>query len=391
MAGPRLSAEATYLFRLAGPNGDDPPPSGLSWAEVIRLADEEKAIPTLFGHLKARGMAELGRAERLRLQQLMVSWAARMSYLECSLERLLSRYASAGIRVVLLKGAALAASTYRSFPRRPMADLDLLVDEARAQEAWELARSTEWSMAPGQRPADVYRDHQHLAPLDDRRGTGLGLELHTDLFPRSSPFAFGAEQLWSSAERARVGECETLVPCDLHMVLHLCTHFAWSHGLADAAWRTFRDLQTLIDAGRVDWAALVRLSRASRSSTCCYWTLRLAQNLSRIEVPDETLSALAPPASEGVMRSLERYYSTVLCRPADWQHRTTFVASTLWRLGIRPGWSGHGSARPWQHDDTFASLRRHSRENEATGLVARTGRAPYRWRQFFRELRALAP
>src|SRR5262245_9981684 len=116
-SGARLSREASYLFRLAGPNAGAQPSTGLSWAEVIRLADEEKAIPILFDHVKRQREA-LGAQEMRRLQQLTFAWASRMAHLQQRLEHLLARYREAGIRVILLKGAALASTVYPSFTRR---------------------------------------------------------------------------------------------------------------------------------------------------------------------------------------------------------------------------------------------------------------------------------
>jgi len=313
-----------------------------------------------------------------------------MAYLEQRLERLLALYHNHGIRVLLLKGAALAVTVYRSFSARPMADLDLLVDADRAMEAWELARGSGWTRTVDDQQRRAYEEHQHLPPLDDARGTGLGLELHTELLPKGSPFAFDADVLWRNALGTEVGGQPGFVPADVDMVLHLCIHFAWSHGLVDAAWRTFRDLQVLIDAGRVDWQELARRAREARASTCVYWTLRLGRRLSGLAVPDSPLADLAPAAGEHLLSPVERYFCTVLCAPSEWQDRTILVGRAMWRLAIRPRWSGHGAARPWGREELFAWARQASPEARPV-TAGNLSFLPRRWRQFFRELRALAP
>jgi hypothetical protein len=393
MAGStRMSPEACYLFRLAGPagtNGHSDAP-GLSWDEVIRLAHREKAIPVLFEDRKRAGLAGLSPAQCRRLQEVTLSSAARMAYLEQRLEALLALYDSQGIRVLLLKGAALAVTVYHSFSARPMADLDLLVDRDRAQEAWELARGAGWTGTVTDQQRLAYQEHQHLRPLDDARGTGLGLELHTDLLPKESPFAFGAEALWRDAVPIEVAGRPGFAPADVDLLLHLCIHFAWSHALVDAAWRTFRDIQALITAGRVDWQELARRARPARASTSVYWTLRLGCRLSGLAVPEGLLDELRPPAGEPLLRPVERYFCTVLCRPPDWQDRTILLGRTLWRLGIRPGWSGHGAARPWRRDELFA-WDSHESDDAEPAPPAGARILPPRWRQVMRELRALAP
>lgn len=393
MAGrTRMSPEAWYLFRLAGPvarEGDFGQP-GLSWDEVIRLADREKAIPVLFEDRKRVGLAGLSPAQGRRLQEVTLRWAVRMAYLEQRLEGLLARYDRQGIRVLLLKGAALAITVYRSFSARPMADLDLLVDAERALEAWEMAREAGWTGAITDQQRQAYQEHQHLPPLDDARGSGLGLELHTDLLPKGSPFAFDAELLWRNAVPIEVGGQPGFAPADVDMVLHLCIHFAWSHSLVEAAWRTFRDIQALIAAGRVDWEELARRARAARASTCVYWTLRLGHRLSGIAVPQRLLDDVKPPVGESMLGPVERYFCTVLCRPPDWQDRTMLVGRTLWRLGMQPGWSGHGGARPWRRDELFTWDSRVTNDPQAAPPGS-SRVLPHRWRQLFRELRALAP
>lgn len=393
MAGrTRMSPEASYLFRLAGPRRakGDPTPDGLAWDEVIRLANREKAIPALFDDRTRVALAGLSPAQSRRLQEATLGWAVRMAYLEQRLESLLALYHNHGIRVLLLKGAALAVTVYRSFSARPMADLDLLVDAERALEAWEMAREAGWTGAITDQQRQAYQEHQHLPPLDDARGSGLGLELHTDLLPKGSPFAFDAELLWRNAVSIEVGGRPGFVPADVDMVLHLCIHFAWSHALVDAAWRTFRDIQALIAAGRVDWEELARHARAARASTCVYWTLRLGRRLSGIAVPQRLLDDLKPPVGESMLGPVERYFCTVLCRPPDWQDRTMLVCRTLWRLGMQPGWSGHGGARPWRRDELFTWDSHGADEPQApSGGSSRI--LPHRWRQLFRELRALAP
>ncbi|MFN8580731.1 MAG: hypothetical protein U0163_07110 [Gemmatimonadaceae bacterium] len=77
---------------------------------------------------------------------------------------------------------------------------------------------------------------------------------------------------------------------DDHQVIHLSVHLAWSHILSFGAWRSFRDIGAVLNGGRVDWTRVEHAARAHGATSCCYWTLRLASQLSGIDVPAQALA-----------------------------------------------------------------------------------------------------
>jgi hypothetical protein len=133
-------------------------------------------------------------------------------------------------------------------------------------------------------------------------------------------------------------------------LLHLCLHFAWSHMMATGAWRAFRDLDTLIGTGDIAWDDFIALATSSRGASCCYWTFRLAHRLSGVRVPESVLEALKPPVPEFALQRLERHFAANLF-PTESVCPSVAMAYTMWRVGVRPKWSGHGSVRPWDRTD----------------------------------------
>ncbi len=399
---PTMSPEARLVYLLAGSNhgGSTLPLStegAFCWATVIDIAERERAIPILLDFVKslAAGASEqaLPADQLKRLQRLTVENALSMSHLEVRLHELLKAYAAAGIPVMLLKGAALAVTVYPSFARRPMADLDLLVPPDRATEAWELATRSGWRKATAEELDPFYAVHHHLPTLEDNRGTGLGLEIHTALYPRDNPFALCMADLWQRARPVDLGGSPVFVPHDRDMLLHLCTHFAWTHALLGAGWRTFRDIGALDTAGRVDWDDVSRQLSRTPAATCCYWTLRLGRTLAGLAVPEEVLTALAPPLPRRALDAIERYYVARLCPPRDWESRTARLPKMLWSLGIQPRWSGHRGSRPWATSELFVEYSPHVAHHSSAEERVAPGQATLasRGRQLWRELRALAP
>src|SRR5439155_22553353 len=68
--------------------------------------------------------------------------------LEQRLHEAVGALATRGVEVMLLKGSALAYTTYSSFADRPMRDVDLLARPEHAREAWSVLQTPLCSPAP---------------------------------------------------------------------------------------------------------------------------------------------------------------------------------------------------------------------------------------------------
>lgn len=320
---------------------------GVDWKELGRLAAHERAARSLVALLETR-------ADRVpdhslaRVRRLAQFGTVQSQFLTHRLRRLLGLLSSEGIPVMLLKGAALAHRFYPDAGMRPMGDLDLLVRAEDAQSAWLLAQRAGW-----QRRADVpdarhYIGHQHVAPLEDDQGAETGLEFHTELFTRQAPFALPASDLWARAERVPLLGEVAAVPDPADLLLHACLHFAWSHEMTFGVCRTLNDVRAIGERAPLDWEAFVTRARAARGATCCYWTLRLARELTGVAVPDEVLAALAPRLPRPVRDRLLHHFAAQAFS-AGAQCPSVMLARTLWSLGIAPRGQKHGASRPW-HD-----------------------------------------
>ena len=356
-----LTPEARLLLLTAGGPAADAELRALlkgdvNWGRLAILAEWERAAFVVWERLSALcGPAGLPQAAApLRKLAMVAEFKARYlaQRLEASLAALDGR-----MDVVLLKGAALAMTLYRSFPARPMLDLDLLVEEAQAEEAQMLLMRAGWVRQYVGRFTEFYRGHQHLPPLDDARGTGVRLEIHTALFGSGNPFHISADAVRAAATPIP-GWATARAPDLCHLLLHACLHFAWSHMLSRGSWRAFRDVQVITAGTTPDWARFVELANESSGATCCYWTLRLAATVIGATVPEEVIEALRPPLPEPVRQSVERHFILHLI-PAESYCPSETIVRGMWRVGVCPGRSGHGPARPWHRDDEFATAEGH--------------------------------
>jgi hypothetical protein len=347
-----LPSEGQLLFLAAGGSENDAAIRDLltrdiDWGKLCQLADREYAAPVLWRRMQACGVngAPVAASDRIRKLARVVHF--RMDYVQQRLMESVDALEQAGIECVLLKGVALASTVYWSFTERPMADIDILVPAKRAEEAGRVLLTVGWAAYRGEQPpTNCSEPHHHLLPLLDARGMDVQLEVHRALLPTGHPFAFAADAVWGAAMATARGVRWARVPDPHHLLLHTCIHFAWSHLMRKGAWRAFRDVRAVIDTRAIDWSHFVKLARAAKAGTCCYWTFRLARELMGVEVPTEVLSVLRPPLPEIALAAIERHFTLILF-PTRVDCPSVTLRRFMWSAGILPRWSGHGARRRW--------------------------------------------
>ncbi|HVT37667.1 MAG TPA: nucleotidyltransferase family protein [Gemmatimonadaceae bacterium] len=341
-SAPRTEHRESELIALAK--------SPLNWAGVVRLAAREQLLPVLWSALRAH--VDLIPPETIATLQRQSSVTEfRMGMTESVLGQVVERLACEDIRVMLLKGAALATTIYPSFAARPMGDLDMLVAPDQTERAWACMREAGWKPElPGGR--EFHESHQHLPGLLDPGGFGIVLEIHRSVLPPRGPFVLNEDEIWRDARTVRVRATDAFVPSDEHQLLHLCLHFAWSHALMEGVGRTLRDVATMLWAREINWPPFIELMTRAKGGTCAYWTLAMSHTLASAPVPDSVLDALRPRQPQAVTRALLRaYVVSGLVRSCP----SMRLARLLWSAGIRPAASGHGDARPWDDTAQFMS------------------------------------
>lgn len=376
-----LAPEAqALLLSAAGPDRDGELrallDSDLNEAVLLRLVLHERAAFPLWRRFSDLGLERHPAfADVLRRHAMIAGF--RQQELESRMRAAIDTLGAAGCRTMLLKGAALALTVYDSFADRPMGDVDLLVPEAKARSAFALLLDNGWHTDCTPERLRFYEAHHHLPRLQADELAAVVLELHTAVLPRWSPFSLRDEELWDRSRTIRVAGSTVHVPATEHALLHLCIHFVWSHLGQRRGWLTFRDLHALLGATTLDWGSFCRTARRTRAASCCYWTLRLAASLSGLRVPAEVLQELRPPGHPTVLNCLETHFAGDLL-PSDRACPSARVQRAMWELAIRPAWSGHGAARPW--DQPFTDPATPARPD--LNAVPSRARNPAAWRRY---------
>ncbi len=350
-----LSPEAAVVYATAGPPTQDERIRHLvtgpfDWSRFLWIALRERAVSVAWRRFQRMDLRVPGEAgAQLQRHTMVADFTA--GRLEARLEETLQALHAVGVEPVLLKGTALVRALSQSFRDRPMGDIDLLVKRDEAARTLAAVRALEWEIVPEFARVD-YERHHHLPPMADRTGAGQ-LEIHTALFVADHPFGTLSDAVYQQSRPAP--ECYGRVPDDAHLMLHVCLHLAWSHAMGFGAWRAFYDLSRFVQQERLDWARVIDEAKVYRASSCCYWTLRLAGDLAGVAVPPDVIRACRPPGSRWLHRRLARHFEAQLDGP-DRDCPSVAVRRALWRLAIRPAWSGHGDHYPWEADTPFLEV-----------------------------------
>jgi hypothetical protein len=197
------------------------------WQNLPALAETHGLAPLVKHHLTRVGAA-VPTAVRQGLLALAFAHQQVNRVKFTVLGEILDALNAAGIRVVVLKGAALAHLLYPDPGMRPLGDLDLLVDAdkaARAQSTLALLGFTAPLTGAGTGPRT--RRHHHLPiatkPCD---GHEVRVEIHTDALTEDTPGSLTTERVSAPLQPFAIGGHRGLAFGHSDMLFHLCRHAA---------------------------------------------------------------------------------------------------------------------------------------------------------------------
>jgi hypothetical protein len=173
--------------------------------------------------------------------------AFRNLYLFHELGQQLERLKRAGIDVLVLKGAGLAVTAYRTIALRPMVDVDLLARRDQVPALLDLLAAGGYERAVEPRPGAAL-EFENEIPVHKAGLEPVRFDVHWSLFDSLYYQAnLPLDWFWQSA-RAQTWQGFTIsVPGPEAQLIHLCGHLALHHAQAPA-------LLWLNDVVEVLWA-----------------------------------------------------------------------------------------------------------------------------------------
>lgn len=253
------------LLRLLGHEGHQnnlPDLSEDEWTEILRIADQHRLLPLIHARLERGEMI----AAVPQQHRDMLRAAHRTSALEALAHRAelfsaTEMLRAHGIESVALKGAWLAWYAYPEAAERPVRDIDILVREDQALDAFHHLEKQGFVQreVSAQRPEAMIGSAKHLPPITSPLGIEFEIHMHAWEPASGAPWPMPALQDSMILENAQVAAPDD--PCRYpnaqHMLMHLVIHAAYSHRF-DVGPLVLFDIKYLLEQGGVSLAQFWR-------------------------------------------------------------------------------------------------------------------------------------
>jgi hypothetical protein len=169
---------------------------------------------------------------------------------------ILNAFHNAGIRTMVLKGAALAVLHYKDYGLRPMDDFDLLVPTEQAPEAIDLLVKLGWTPAdkPLEAINETYISVAHATAFEDVYDLQIDLHWHTFsecCYPNAD------DDFWKDKVEANIHGVSTHALNPTDQLLHVCVHGARWNLVSPLRW--IADAMMIMNTSRseIDWDRLI--------------------------------------------------------------------------------------------------------------------------------------
>jgi hypothetical protein len=274
------------------------------WRSRVRLEDDFSAttsrlLPLVYHNLHRRGVTD-PIMQRLK-GVYRHSWYRTNRVLHAA-ERVLAGLVSAGVPVLLTKGAPLALSYYRNPALRPMADVDVVVPEAQLDVALGVLAELGWKGAWPDAPTRQFRHANQIFGPD-----GSELDLHWKPMYESGAASVD-DSFFASAEVLDVGGVRVLQPDPTHALFHTVVHgIRWND---ETPIRWIADAVTILRArgNEVRWDVMQQLATELGVRYRVLLGLSFLAESFRAPIPADVLATLR----SGKRSLFERFESRVL-------------------------------------------------------------------------------
>ncbi len=272
-----------------------------SWDALFERARSHGLIPLVYHRLLALDFPSVPAQVRRKLTDTFGINATRNETLTQELVRILTRLGEAGIRVIPIKGIALAESLYGDVALRTCADLDTLIHpqdlsqgllvltSAGYRHAFATPPSIRLLARYGRDCALVREEGRWIYPLQVHCGLIWGGPVERRLLAR----------LWGKASSKPYRSAPAYELSPTHEFLYLAVHAA-RHGLSSFKWIV--DLDWLISRGRLNWNEVAGETRALGWEHPVGFVFSACESLLGTQIP-EPLAELCAPARGKVCRS----------------------------------------------------------------------------------------
>lgn len=323
-----------------------------SWQALFALASAQWCAPLLYEVLRKHGCLDaVPDPVRSRLRTDCLENRLRNQLLETELAELLLEFSGAGIKVVLLKGAAtFSDDLYGSLGARTMLDLDLLVRPDKIAAACSLLIAAGYEEIPDEGkvfagiPTD--RRHAHINGYH-KPGSPVQVELHYNIAYGQGGRILSAEVGWRQISSGAVGAASPLILQPTYRLIHNTVHgLIPSRDYIKGEIRLWHILEFAWLAKRywheIDWRVWLEAARREKYTTAFLAWVWMAHRMFTVPLPEEIVVGWWPRLQGERLLSATLVQFRRQClgeaERLHWRERLLWGLHRLYYWAHLPGW-----------------------------------------------------
>jgi len=271
--------------------------SNSDWDEVIQQSVRHRVAPLLYHRFRTTGTSvRIPIRVMQRLREIYFHSAARNIRLYNELGKVLKSLTSAGIEVIVLKGAALASIVYQNITLRPMNDIDLLVRKN------DLCVAQEKIMRLGYQPREEiflskwHEKKSHLIEIHPPPlyGEFTNIEVHLHLLYGNINSNTFTDEVWKTAQGWNIEGVDVFILSPEHLLHYLCTHLERHKTMGDFCLHWLCDIAETMRfyEKEINWEYLLQSSKKYRIKEPVYQNLYLAKKYLGAPIPANVFNEL---------------------------------------------------------------------------------------------------
>ncbi|MBL4702487.1 MAG: nucleotidyltransferase family protein [Phycisphaeraceae bacterium] len=177
------------------------------------------------------------------------------------LARLAKAFNDADVPLMVLKGAAMQLTVYKSPSDREMCDLDLLLRPCDLEKAVVILESVGAYRSQILMRDDFFPKYYYEAEFTVGHIMPVVMDVHIrSLRPLRYVQLMPDDALWANAQRVQIGDAYLYIPCPEETLLHMTAHLA-VHGDSAPKWREDICLWSEQFADKINWEHFVTAAR----------------------------------------------------------------------------------------------------------------------------------
>ena len=142
---------------------------------------------------------------------------------------LLDSFNKKGVKVIILKGVALAKTVYCDIGLRPVGDIDLLIKKEDFTHVEKIMSELGYLFQSNKSPEWYIENHYHIEYTNQEKN--IPVEIHWHIASKLNPLRICKldtniiESWWEGAKAIKFSDRNALMLCPEDLILYMCLHF----------------------------------------------------------------------------------------------------------------------------------------------------------------------